>query len=70
MNDEVVSFPGKRPDAWQTRDLELIAGDLTKSLGLPVSLSGGHRETLVTIRCSDLDELMRLCDILQAGDQK
>lgn len=67
MTDRVVTFPNSRPDSWSEEDLTLISKDLTGSVGLPVSLAGGQRETLVTIRCSSLDDLDRLCRILQAS---
>lgn len=67
MNDDnVVDFPSTHP-GWDAASIAAVEADLTKAIGMPVSITSGPGDHVVTIRANGLEGLDRLCAALQAG---
>jgi len=65
-DDTVVNFPGRHP-GWEQGDTQTIEADLSKALGLPVTIESGAGDHVITIRANGLEGLDHLCHVVMTG---
>lgn len=65
-DQKVVAFPSKGP-GWDGGDVQALEVDLSKALGLPVSVVSGTGDHVITIRANGLEGLDRFCHVVMAG---
>lgn len=65
-DDNVVNFPSARP-GWSEGDVQALEADLSKALGLPVTVESGAGDHVITIRANGLEGLDRFCHVVMTG---
>jgi hypothetical protein len=65
-DDNVVDLPSAHP-GWDATSTAMVEADLTAAVGMPVSITSGPGDHVVTIRANGLEGLDRLCAVLQSG---
>jgi hypothetical protein len=65
-DDKVVTFPGSHP-GWDEASARTVEADLTKALGMPVSIESGAGDHIITIRANGLEGLDRFCHTIMKG---